>query len=229
MIRALKMENTLNTFLQRGQSSTEYIVVTAAIVFAMLQPIVPPGVLSCPATSLQSVQSEEAGSDSCSVVEMFGQLFRNRSEGYTYAISASEYPEMLISLDDVDLGFSDDDDSSGGSSDDGSSDDDDSDDTFDDYDPSDTGIGIDTSSQVAVNSDGEIIGNINDDGQVVDEDGEIIGVVMDDGSIVAAESDGSIIYDDEGGTTSLGEQASVNGDGEIVALDGTVLGTIDTE
>ncbi len=173
---------------QGGQSSAEYIVVTAAIVFAMLQPIVPPDTLSCPATSLQSVQSEDAGSEYCSVVEVLGQLFRNRSEGYTYAISASEYPEALISLDDVDLGFSDDDDSSSGASsdDDSSEDDDSSDDTFDDYDPTDSGIGIDTSSQVAVNGDGEIIGNINDDGEVLDEDGDIIGVVTDGGDIVAA-------------------------------------------
>lgn len=228
----------MNFGLQDGQSSTEYIVVTAAIVFAMLQPIVPAGSLSCPESNLQSIQSQNAGSDSCSIVEVFGQLFRNRSEGYTYAISSSEYPELLVQVDEdiFDLGFDDDDDSGSGSdsggssggSDTGAEDEDDDgtniDDIFDDYTGGD--IGGDMTTGVAVDDSGEIIGTINSDNQVEDDDGNIIGVVMDDGSIVAADSDGNITYDDEGNTTPLGEQASINSDGDIVTLDGDVVGNV---
>src|SRR6478735_7855705 len=70
---------------QAGQASAEYIVVTAAIVMALMQPITPPAGLKCPADA-----------DTCSVVQILAQTLRNRNEGYSYAISASEFPLPLV-------------------------------------------------------------------------------------------------------------------------------------
>lgn len=70
---------------EAGQANVEYVVVTAALVFALMQPYTPTGTFKCP-----------GGANSCNVLQILAQAMRDRYEGYSYAMSASEYPMPLI-------------------------------------------------------------------------------------------------------------------------------------
>ena len=69
---------------QTGQSFVEYIVVTAALVAGLMHPITPPSGQECP-----------DGAAKCPAVDVLAQVMRNRYEGYSYAMSASENEPLV--------------------------------------------------------------------------------------------------------------------------------------
>lgn len=69
---------------QIGQSFVEYIVVTAALVAGLMHPITPPSGQECP-----------NGAAKCPAVDILAQVMRNRYEGYSYAMSASENEPLV--------------------------------------------------------------------------------------------------------------------------------------
>ncbi len=178
---------------QTGQASAEYIVVTAAIVMALMQPIDPPAGLKCPANAA-----------TCSVVQILAQTLRNRSEGYSYAISASEFPLPLVNYQgEKKAGPSE---PCGGHTPCGN--------------PQPTnppgGAGLDVTD-----SSGNVIGHAIGS-NVYDDNGDLIGTVTDNGDVI--DSNGDVI-----GTTSAGGLGAASGTAVAVDLAGKQMGTLDKD
>ncbi len=208
---------------QLGQSSMEYIVVTSAIVFALMQPISPPGSLQCPASSIRTDWSKHE--NKCSVMEILGQVLRNRYEGYSFAISASEYPNFLVNFNNGGNGSTGGgtggngggNGGSGGGSDDGGS----------TYTPP-TGteaLGLDGKTVIGTvlagnvyDDQGNLIGTIDSNGNVIDNDGNKIGTYPAAGggmsNFVAVDKDGKVL-------------GKVDKDGFVVDEDGNIVGKRD--
>lgn len=187
---------------QRGQSSAEYIVVTAAIVFALMQPITPPGSLQCPSSAQRNDWSNHE--NKCSVMEILGQVLRNRYEGYSYAISASEYPNFLVNFNNGGNGGSGGGSTGGGSGGGSGGGDDGGGSTY--TPPSGTeAIGLDGKTVIGTvlagnvyDDQGNLIGTIDSEGNVIDNDGNKIGTYPAAGggigtSYVAVDKDGKVL------------------------------------
>ncbi len=212
---------------QLGQSSMEYIVVTSAIVFALMQPISPPGSLQCPASSIRTDWSNHE--NKCSVMEMLGQVLRNRYEGYSFAISASEYPNFLVNFNNGGNGGSGSGSGTGGSGGggSGSGSGSGSDDGSTTYTPP-TGteaLGLDGKTIIGTvlagnvyDDEGNLIGTIDSNGNVIDSDGNKIGTYPAAGggtsNFVAVDKDGEIL-------------GKVDKDGFVVDEDGNIVGKQD--
>lgn len=207
---------------QRGQSSAEYIVVTSAIVFALMQPITPPGSLQCPVSSMRTDWSKHE--NKCNVMEMLAQVLRNRYEGYSYAISASEYPEFLVNFNNGGNGGSGGG-SSGGSSGGGSGGGSSGGGGY--KPPSGTeAIGLDGKTVIGTvlvgnvfDDEGNLIGTVDSEGNVIDLDGNKIGTYPAAGGGMA---NNDVAVDKNGNV--LGQ---VNQDGFVVDEDGNIIGKKD--
>lgn len=237
--------------LQVGQANVEYVVVTAAIVFALMQPYTPSGTFQCP----------NAGT-SCNVLQILVQAMRDRYEGYSYAMSASEYPMPLVNYPAPSPGKP-----CGGRTPCGA--------PFPPDAPPGGGVDIrDINGNVigyaigskAFDNAGNEIGTVANDGTVTDENGNVIGSTgfggVGGGTLVAVDlmgnvmgkldkdlfvvndlnakvgkkdknsddvlrinADGTLFKDKNGNTEVIGKVGKVDANGDVIDADGNKIGT----
>jgi hypothetical protein len=237
---------------QAGQANVEYVVVTAAVVFALMQPYTPTGAFKCP-----------GGESSCNVLQILAQAMRNRYEGYSYAISASEYPMPAVNYPPASTGkpcggrtpcgapFPPSTPSGGG--------------TTDIRDADGNVIGYAIGSKAFDNA-GKEIGTVAGDGSVTNSAGDVIGstgfggvggsqlvavdlkgnpigqlnsdtYVVDDlkvrvgkkdknsDDVFRINADGTLFTDKNGDTEVIGKLGKVNADGDVIDAKGNKIGT----